>query len=94
MYTQHNVPGPEYRVRPVVRYVVTRYCFPYVHDELDGNAHSVPGGSTVIGEFPSEQTAYDVAGAMGNLEPDWRNSLELAPPPPGGYVPGPQHADD
>lgn len=76
-YNQHNVPGPEFRVRPVVRYVVTRFCFPYVHDEGGDVAHSVPGGSEVIGEFPSEQRAYEVALAMGKLEPDWRSDLTL-----------------
>lgn len=66
-YNQHNVPGPEYRVRPVVRYVVTRYCHPYVHEEEHG-AHSVSGGSEVIGEFHKEDNAYAVATSMDRAE--------------------------
>jgi hypothetical protein len=61
MFNETNVPGPEYRVRPVVRYVVTRYCHPYEHsDGPTGNG----GGSTVVGEFPNEQQAFDVANAL------------------------------
>ena len=62
MYDETNVPGPEYRVRPVVRYVVTRYCHPYTH--ADGSAGSA-GRSEVIGEFQSEERAGEVSAALG-----------------------------
>ena len=43
----------EYRVRPVTRYIVTRF----VADESSQS-------SGVVGEFPSEQLARDVAHAF------------------------------
>jgi hypothetical protein len=43
----------EYRVRPVTRYVVTRY-------EADGAA----AGSGPMGEYANEETAYAVAYAL------------------------------
>lgn len=43
----------EYRVRPVTRYIVTRY---------DG------AGSTQIGEYPSVETAHSVGYAMCEAE--------------------------
>jgi hypothetical protein len=61
VYKESEVPGPEYRVRMVSRYVVTRYCFPYVSDD---GTHGSTGSSEVIGEFASEQRAFDVAHAM------------------------------
>lgn len=47
----------EYRVRPVERYVVTRY-----HNETDGPRHSV--GSEGKGEFDNAETAFAVAYAL------------------------------
>lgn len=44
----------EYRVRPVTRYIVTRY--------EDGV------GSTQIGEYPSAETAHSVGHAMCDVE--------------------------
>lgn len=68
-YNQHNVPGPEYRVRPIVRYVVTRYCHPYVHEDEDGcGAHTVSGGSTVVAEFTHEVQAEEIARILQNHE--------------------------
>jgi hypothetical protein len=73
MYDQNNVPPPEYRIRPVVRYVVTRYCHGYTHvagSPCDVNEGQIPisGGSSVICEVPSEQGAYDIARAVAHLE--------------------------
>lgn len=68
MYTEKNVPGPEYRVRPVVRYVVTRYCHPYHHEHADGTYSAASGGSEVIAELPNEQRAWEVAQAMAKAE--------------------------
>jgi hypothetical protein len=65
MYDETNVPGPEYRVRPVVRYVVTRYCHPFTSS--DGKSGSA-GHSEVIAEFHSDERAHEVAAAMGNRE--------------------------
>lgn len=69
MYTQDNVPPPEYRVRTVVRHIVTRYCHPYKH-ETGPNESDIPvsGGSTVICEVASEQGAYDIAQALAKAE--------------------------
>lgn len=73
MYNQHNVPPPEYRVRTVARYVVTRYCHPYV-EIPEGYAGDHPvslgssGSSEVIGEFENEQRAFEVAQAMAGTE--------------------------
>ena len=65
MFDETNVPGPEFRVRPVVRYVVTRYCHPYT--SADGKS-SNGGSSEVIAELPNEQRAFEVASAMANAE--------------------------
>lgn len=65
MFNETNVPGPEYRVRPVVRYVVTRYCHPF--QSLDGTC-GMAGGSTVVGEFHGEQQAFEVATALSAQE--------------------------
>lgn len=65
MYTQDNVPPPEYRVRTVVRYVVTRYCHPYEHtDGMIGHC----GGSVSVCEVPTENGAHDIARALAHLE--------------------------
>jgi hypothetical protein len=48
----------EYRVRPVTRFVVTRY------EENDGT-----GSIETLGEFPNEAFAERVAGAMTVAEP-------------------------
>lgn len=48
----------EYRVRPVVRYVVTRW-----HQELDDRGCSGAGCETV-GEFPNEEAAECVRNAL------------------------------
>lgn len=65
MYDETNVPGPEYRVRTVVRYLVTRYCHPY--QSKDGGCGST-GASTLVGEFQNEQQAFDVAQALAKAE--------------------------
>ncbi len=51
----------EYRVRPVTRYVVTRY-----HETDDGRT----GGCETRGEFDSEAVAHDVAYALCKAEHD------------------------
>lgn len=68
MYTAQNVPGPEYRVRTVVRHIVTRYCHPYESEDVQGRSVGSSGSSTVIGEFPNEQQAYDVAQALAKAD--------------------------
>jgi hypothetical protein len=69
IYNQNTVPGPEYRVRTTVRYILTRYCHPY-SDVGDGNRMpiEVPGGSTVVGEFTNEQQAFEAAEALAARE--------------------------
>jgi hypothetical protein len=74
MFNEKNVPGPEYRIRPVVRYVVTRYCHPYMSE--DRTQRSL-GGSEVIAEFPSEDRALDVARAMAKHEEGFGATLSV-----------------
>lgn len=74
MYDETNVPGPEYRVRPVVRYVVTRYCHPY--QSRDGRT-GMSGSSTVVGEFHSEENAYNVAKSLESSESQLHAALSL-----------------
>ena len=54
----------EYRVRPVTRYVVTRY-----HQELasDGTAGN-NGGVQTLGEYPNQELAYEVGYALCKQE--------------------------
>lgn len=65
VYDETNVPAPEYRVRTVPRYIVTRYCFPY--QSADGRV-ACSGRSDTVGEFPNEQRAFDVAQALAKSE--------------------------
>lgn len=73
-YDETNVPGPEYRVRPVTRFVVTRYCHPY--QAADGS-HGHTGSSESIGEFANEQRAVDVARAMAAADQHPRASVTV-----------------
>lgn len=50
----------EYQVRPVTRYIVTRYESPTTTDEMLAG----PSQSSVVGEFASGQQADQVADAM------------------------------
>lgn len=47
----------EYRVRPVTRYIVTRYC-----EMNDG------GGVSTCGEYDNEEVAYQVGYALAKTE--------------------------
>lgn len=67
MHDETTVPGPEFRVRPVIRYVVTRYFHPYL--SRDGS-HGSSGRSEVVGEFHNEDTAREVAYSMMNGMPE------------------------
>ena len=49
----------EYRVRPVTRYIVTRYT-----EEAASDSGSCGAGSELVGEFPSGAAADSVADAM------------------------------
>lgn len=64
MYDETNVPGPEYKVRPVVRYLVTVFFHPY--QTKDGTCGAA-GSSQVVGEFDAEGRAIDVAEALQKL---------------------------
>lgn len=76
-YDETNVPGPEYRVRPVTRFVVTRYCHPY--QAADGS-HGHTGSSEVVGEFDTEQRACDIARALAGSDPHPRASATRIDP--------------
>jgi hypothetical protein len=55
----------EYRIRPVTRYVVTRF------EQSEPNEHGVcSGGCDALGEFNNADTAYSVAYALCKLEHD------------------------
>ena len=68
MYDETNVPGPEYRVRTVARYVVTRYRHGYTGKDPVGQPVDIGGSSGVIGEFRNEQQAFEVAQALAARE--------------------------
>lgn len=51
----------EYRVRPVTRYIVTRY-------ERSASAQGQLGGSVSLGEYDNGDTAYAVAYALCKAE--------------------------
>lgn len=53
----------EYRVRPVTRYIVTRY-----HSENDEDTGLSGGGVETIGEFQNSQQANRVAVALSKDE--------------------------
>jgi hypothetical protein len=55
----------EYKVRPVTRYVVTRF-----HQEEVPNSTMVHGGSDTKGEFDNFDIAYAVAYALAKEEHD------------------------
>jgi hypothetical protein len=74
MYDESNVPGPEYRVRTVVRYTVTRYCHPY---KSRNGVFGSSGSSVLIGEFQNEQQAYEVANSLAKSEPDGSGSASV-----------------
>lgn len=57
MYDETNVPGPEYRVRQVVRYLVTVYFHPYLTKDQKGFPLPIEGSSKVIGEFDRDDNA-------------------------------------
>lgn len=56
--------GPEYSVRPVVRYVVAVYSHP---ETLPDGRPGATGGSKVVGEFDQESMAVDVRDALQRL---------------------------
>lgn len=54
----------EYRVRPVTRFIVTRY-----HEETDAEGRGC-GGVSTIGEYHNESVAFDVGYACCKAEHD------------------------
>lgn len=69
----------EYRVRPVTRYIVTRF---------HRNATNTVGGSVGKGEFDNPETAYAVAYALAREEherlgyPPGDDRIQYPAPPP------------
>lgn len=59
----------EYRIRPVTRYIITRYESTYV-DFGGGNMAGNTGSCEERGEYDNERVAYDVAYALCRLEHD------------------------
>jgi hypothetical protein len=68
MYDETNVPGPEYKVRPVVRYLVTVYFHPYTAKDQHGFPLPIEGSSKVIGEFDRDDNAELVRAGLQKLE--------------------------
>jgi hypothetical protein len=62
MHDESNVPGPEFKVRSVTRYVVTRYFYPYKKADALGGV--VEGYSEVLAEVPTEEKAIEIAQCM------------------------------
>lgn len=58
---ENPMKGPEYSVRPVVRYVVAVYSHPEI---LPDGRPGAAGGSKVVGEFHNENMATDVRDAL------------------------------
>ena len=54
---QHEIPPPEIRVRPVVRYAVTRFFHASPADNL-------PSSSEVLTEVDNERNAEEIAAAL------------------------------
>ena len=54
----------EYRVRPITRYIVTRW-----HEETDDQGRHL-GGSDTRGEYDNAEVAYEVAYALCKAEHD------------------------
>ncbi len=73
-YDETNVPAPEYRVRPVVRYVVTRYCHPFTC--RDGS-FGATGSSTVVAELTDERQADELVEALTAYEFKVRNEMAI-----------------
>jgi hypothetical protein len=61
MYDETNVPGPEFQVRPVVRYTVTAYYHPY--QSKDGS-HGMTGSHKVMAECDNERHADEIAKSL------------------------------
>lgn len=55
----------EYKVRPIARFVVTRF-----EQEDDGQGTAAAGRSQMLGEYESHDTAYEVAYALAKTEYD------------------------
>lgn len=67
MYDETNVPCPEYKVRPVVRYLVTVYFHPYMAKDQHGFPLPIEGSSKVIGEFDRDDNAELVRDGLQKL---------------------------
>lgn len=74
MYDENNVPGPEYKVRPVVRYLVTVFFHGYMTKDQHGYPLEIQGSSRVIGEFEREDHADDVKQALQKRSDDFKSA--------------------
>jgi len=70
----------EYRVRPVVRYIVTRYTPPRNFTGLQGEPIHIDAVSSVIAEVHHEGIADEICQAMQAYETDIRSkNADLCP---------------
>ena len=78
MYNETNVPSPEVRIRPVVRYLVTTYYHGF--QSADGS-HGMTGSSEVVCECESERQAEDVTRALQQLHNSTAQAMKDEKPP-------------
>lgn len=71
----------EYRVRPVTRYIVTRF-----ERQENSEGDVVAAGSSVCGEYDAHQQAYDVGYALAKADHG-----RLGYPPDDGRIKYPEH---
>ena len=77
MYDETNVPGPECRIRPVVRYLVTTYCHGY--QTRDGS-QGMTGSSRVVCECENEREAEDVQRALQHFHESTSRAMKNVQP--------------
>jgi hypothetical protein len=70
MSVQFNPDNVEYRVRPVVRYIVTRWESGVTTSDDPQKSGASFGGCETRWEFENADTAYDVAYALCKAEHD------------------------
>lgn len=66
----------EYQVRPVTRYIITRY-----HNETTPTG-GASGGVETLGEFPNQVTAELIAQALAEKEQDAKFATKCSGPIP------------
>jgi hypothetical protein len=71
----------EYRVRPVTRYIVTKF-----EQQVNAEGDTIAAASTQCGEYDTHQQAYDVGYALAKADHG-----RLGYPPDDGRIKYPEH---